>query len=704
MAGPVGTVTVKVVGDVSSFRKSLDKGSGAIKSFSTGAVKTVAAVGAAFTGVGLLAGAALLKIGDDFNEANKTIRIGTGATGEALEGLQDNFKNIAKTVPDAIGDTALAIADLNTRLGLSGEPLEVMTKQALDLARITGGDLANQIKGTARVIGDWGIATEKQVLVNDKLFRASQFSGVAIEELQNKVVQFGAPLRQLGFSMEDSIALFSKFGKEGVNAETVMAGVRQAVSKFAREGKNLPDAFSEAVESIGSMEDASRATSKAIEIFGARAGPDMAAAIREGKFELGDYMDAIENGADTVSGLADETLNWKDQLQILKNKALVKLEPIATRLFTFLSDWFTRNGPAIAAGIERIGAVVTRVLTPVMAWLRDNAPPILIGLRMAFDDAVTAITELWEEWGPDVMAAITPIMKLLRDRVPPIMEDLRDGFVSVVEDLGRVWEIWGPRIMKVVGRIVDVVVAMAPAIIGIIKGLVKIATGLWDVLVGVLTGDWGRAWDGIKSVLSGAVSVIVNVVKGLFNGLKALFAGAPGLLVAGLSKLPGLFVDVLKLAFRLGKGAVKLQIKVMEAIFVGLPRKIISALGSLKDVLKQKGKDLINGMINGIKSVAKGVPKAIAGAIPGGGVVGKGLSFAGFADGGRPRVGQDVIVGERGPELFRADRPGTIIPNHELGGAGGDVNINMPVTTNADPVVMANELVISLKLAGVAGR
>ena len=38
-------------------------------------------------------------------------------------------------------------------------------------------------------------------------------------------------------------------------------------------------------------------------------------------------------------------------------------------------------------------------------------------------------------------------------------------------------------------------------------------------------------------------------------------------------------------------------------------------------------------------------------------------SFDMFADGGRPTVGKTSIVGEKGPELFVADNPGTIVPN-----------------------------------------
>lgn len=43
-----------------------------------------------------------------------------------------------------------------------------------------------------------------------------------------------------------------------------------------------------------------------------------------------------------------------------------------------------------------------------------------------------------------------------------------------------------------------------------------------------------------------------------------------------------------------------------------------------------------------------------------------GTKLQGFADGGRPPVGETVMVGEEGPELFVPDSPGTIIPNERV--------------------------------------
>jgi hypothetical protein len=42
----------------------------------------------------------------------------------------------------------------------------------------------------------------------------------------------------------------------------------------------------------------------------------------------------------------------------------------------------------------------------------------------------------------------------------------------------------------------------------------------------------------------------------------------------------------------------------------------------------------------------------------------------GFASGGRPPVGIPSIVGEKGPELFVPDVPGTVVPNNKLGQVG----------------------------------
>lgn len=64
----------------------------------------------------------------------------------------------------------------------------------------------------------------------------------------------------------------------------------------------------------------------------------------------------------------------------------------------------------------------------------------------------------------------------------------------------------------------------------------------------------------------------------------------------------------------------------------------------------------------------------------------------GFANGGNPPVGRASIVGERGPELFVPRVPGTIIPNHRLGGASVSLVVNAPGATAETVSMIRREL------------
>ncbi len=105
---------------------------------------------------------------------------------------------------------------------------------------------------------------------------------------------------------------------------------------------------------------------------------------------------------------------------------------------------------------------------------------------------------------------------------------------------------------------------------------------------------------------------------------------------------------------------------------------IVDAITSAIDGTKSLGDSLLGV----IKSMAKLIlQQQLMNALSGFSIT----SFLGFANGGRPPVGRPSIVGERGPELFVPGRSGTIVPNHELGGGGTSVVVNVDASgTNVE--------------------
>jgi lambda family phage tail tape measure protein len=99
-------------------------------------------------------------------------------------------------------------------------------------------------------------------------------------------------------------------------------------------------------------------------------------------------------------------------------------------------------------------------------------------------------------------------------------------------------------------------------------------------------------------------------------------------------------------------------------------------------------KDLANSMIADFARVqAQKMLAGLFGGGAGGGFLGGIGKIFGFANGGMPPVGQASIVGERGPELFVPQSAGRIIPNHALGGGGGQSQvINNAVTYSIQAV------------------
>src|SRR5690606_23953552 len=83
----------------------------------------------------------LYEVGAIFDDVTDTIRVGTGATGKDLEGLTDVAKNVATTIPTSFEAAGSTIADLNTRLGLTGGTLETVASQYLEAGRILGQEV-----------------------------------------------------------------------------------------------------------------------------------------------------------------------------------------------------------------------------------------------------------------------------------------------------------------------------------------------------------------------------------------------------------------------------------------------------------------------------------------------------------------------------------------------------------------------------------
>lgn len=408
MAAGERTVKVKFFGDAKGVEAAAAQGGKAVDGFGSKVDKLSVGILAAGTAIGV----GLAAVGGKFDDAEDTIRLTTGKMGASLDGLMNDFRAVASVVPASFEDVSTVVADLNQRLGLTGIGLQKLAEQELRLAQITGTDVASTVQLTTRLFGDWSIKTEDQAKTLDLLFRASQATGSGVDSLAQTVVQFGAPLRQLGFGLDESLVLLGKWEKEGVNTELVLGGLKKALGTFAKAGKDPVKALRDLIKSLSEAKTTMEANKIAVAALGVKAGPDFAAAVREGRFSYQDLLATVQNGQETIVDAAKGTDDWKESLQTLQNNALITIEPLSKSVFGFLNDTAI---PALKGVVDWTGKHETATKAIIIPLTSLAALVLVIngGMKVyaAASAAVVAVTDLWTaaQWALNVALLANPI-------------------------------------------------------------------------------------------------------------------------------------------------------------------------------------------------------------------------------------------------------------------------------------------------------
>lgn len=488
---PIRATMDKLDGDLSAARSKIEGVMGAVgqnvQRLGAAALTGVAAVGAGVAG----AMGAAFAASSDFQNATNAIIVGTGASGDALAEMQGIAKGFRGSVIGLGHDSETiggAIAEVNTRLGLTGDELESVSGQILQYSRLTGGDAVKQTQLLTRAMGDWGIENENAGGLLDQLFGAGQAFGIGVDDLAAKVVQFGAPMRQMGFDLETTIALFGKWEKEGVNAELAIGSLRIAAGKFARENVPLEEGLRDTMESIKGATSESEALAIAMDVFGARAGPDMAAAIREGRFELDEAIEALRATEGGLADAAERTITLGDRWEVFKNRASTALIPVGD-LIMGIGERFM---PVLEGAFERLEPVI-ETISGVLRSLFNNLDEGMLPLD-AFIEAI------WDIAPPELLDALIQF----RDEIlPGFMEKLQSLWETVQPVIARIAELatefitWKDVAIGLAIAIGAVVIPIIWAILSPILAVIAVGA-LLVAAVALIRTAWESNWGGIQ--------------------------------------------------------------------------------------------------------------------------------------------------------------------------------------------------------------
>lgn len=280
-----------------------------------------------------------------------------------------------------------------------------------------------------------------------------------------------------------------------------------------------------------------------------------------------------------------------------------------------------------------LGLSISSVVLPIAGLVLGIA-----GLAAGFIAAL-ASSEQFRNALAQVIGALIGIVAPIIEAVLPALGQIAEGFMNMVNTVIAALVPMVTKIVEIAAAVLGALVPVAewlgkvlgPAfdwIGGVVKGVfeligkiiadaVNIISGVLDVFLGIITGNWDKAWNGLGDVLKNAWKLFEDLVGGGLSLLRDALSNAGKAIADIWNALWGGVGDFLRGAWEGIVGKVQEGAGRVMDFMKGLPKGILDAIGNLGDLLKGSGSALIGGFIDGIKGAANGLKDAVKGVLDG---------------------------------------------------------------------------------------
>lgn len=488
--------------------KKLEDVGGKMKTVGENMTKYVSGPIAAFAGLSV-------KAWKDVDDAMDEMVKMTGKTGDELQGLQDIAKDLATTLPVSLEDSAKAVAEVSTRFDLSGDAAQDTAAKYLKFAQITGTDVVDAVDSTQHALAAWGLSADQAGTMMDVLLQVSQDTGASVDTLASGIADNKVVFDQMGLSVYTAAGFLGDLDKNGVDSSAAMAGLKKALANATKEGKPLDQALQELSDTLASGDTDTEAYAEAMELFGNKAGPQLADALKEGRISFEDFertagksMGSVEDTFNDMLDPADKFTTTMNQLKItgaeVGGTLLEALAPALTKIAEVIKDvaeWWSGLSPQMQNTILIVGGIVAAI-GPVVTIVGNIIT--VVGALIPVIASVTAALGAMN-------ISLGPILLIVGAIAAAIA-----GVILVIKNWGKITEWFSGVWTKVTGWVKNAA-----------EDVGNWVSDKWEKVTSWTQEAWGNvkqwtseAWNKVKSTVKDAVDNAKQNVVDKWNMIK----------------------------------------------------------------------------------------------------------------------------------------------------------------------------------------
>lgn len=213
--------------------------------------------------------------------------------------------------------------------------------------------------------------------------------------------------------------------------------------------------------------------------------------------------------------------------------------------------------PTIQSLADFVTSVITDMMKIVMGVWDKYGKPLIEGVKKAIEGIQNILLALWNSFLKPIVDNIISACKRIWDEgLKGLVQQVMEFVAKVSQMILTIWnnflapvvkwivEKFGPPISAIINALIKVFGGLLTAIGNILSGMFKALGGVIDFITGVFSGDWKKAWGGIKDIFKGIWDAIWGIIKGVVNliigGLNFLWSGLYKALQAIVNGVGGL--------------------------------------------------------------------------------------------------------------------------------------------------------------------
>lgn len=382
--------------------------------------------------------------------------------------------------------------------------------------------------------------------------------------------------------------------------QTLLFTLGQATGAVARIGVNLTEGFVGSIDKYLSQ-NVERIKSFIINMFNISSKDlKLTGNMWQALGEISDVFKsdtAKQIGADIIAMFANPFMSV---VQLCSKFAL----DVKGILFQPIID----NAEKIKTTLENVMKPIqtfTETLAQAMTYVGDkwnevydqHIHPLMESIKTGLSDTFGKFLEVYNTYVvPFLQNLANNFNDLWNTHLKPFVDNVAGLVGSIADAIKALWENWlKPLVDWIIQNIIPVLVpifesiwntisSVFGAIADTIGGIIQTFKGLIDFIVGIFTGDWNKAWEGIKTFFTGIWNAIKGVVSIVWNAIKGIIETAVNIIKGIITTVFNAIKSIISNIFNAVKNTV-------TNIWNGIKNNIINSVNNIK-----------NGIINAFQT------------------------------------------------------------------------------------------------------